>query len=166
MLITSTLGNDIYNYLAKRNTNPNNINISRNLLIDAMNYARPATDAQGKVYLENPNTNVARISYGPNGNYTRPTNKWVEDGSFVRLKNISLSYSLPGNIVSKQKIIKGVRVSIAAQNLFTITKYKGFDPEVGAYVGRDASSANQATGLDFGRYPLTPIYTINLGVNF
>jgi hypothetical protein len=131
-----------------------------------MDYARPVADAQGKVYLENPGTDVARISYGPNGNYTRPTDKWVEDGSFVRLKSVSLSYGIPERLISKQKIVKGVRLTIAGQNLYTLTKYKGFDPEVGAYVGRDAGAGNQAIGLDFGRYPLTPVYTFNLNVNF
>jgi hypothetical protein len=59
-----------------------------------------------------------------------------------------------------------VRTTIGAQNVLTFTKYTGFDPEVGAYVGRDASAGNQAIGLDFGRYPLTPVYTFNLSVNF
>lgn len=166
ILITGTFGNDIYNYLAKRNTNPNNINISRNLLIDAMNYARPYINKDGQWALENPGTNVARISYGPNGNYTRPTNKWVENGSFVRIKNISLSYNVPAGFLAKQKLIKGVRLTVGAQNIHTFTDYSGFDPEVGSYVGRDSGPGNQAIGLDFGRYPLTPIYTFNLGVNF
>jgi TonB-dependent starch-binding outer membrane protein SusC len=166
ILITGTSGNDIYNFIAKRNSNPNNINISRNLLIHAMDYARPTTDAQGKTFLENPETDVARISYGPNGNYTRPTNKWVEDGSYLRIKNISVSYSLPGNILSKLKVIKGVRFTLAGQNILTFTSYTGYDPEVGAYVGRDASATNQAIGLDYGRYPLTPVYAFNINVNF
>lgn len=166
ILLTGTFGNDIYNYLAKRNTNPNNINISRNLLIGAMDYAKPITNDQGDIVLANPNTNVARISYGPNGNYTRPTSKWVEDGSYVRIKNISLSYSIPAALLAKQKMIKGVRFTVSAQNVATFTKYTGFDPEVGSYVGRDASASNQAMGLDFGRYPLTPLFTFNLGVNF
>ena len=55
---------------------------------------------------------------------------------------------------------------VSAQNIATITGYKGYDPEVGAYVGRDASSGNQAQGVDYGRYPLTPIYTFNLLINF
>lgn len=166
ILVTGTFGNDIYNYLAKRNTNPNNINLSRNLLVHTMEYARPITNAQGETTLSNPGTDVARISYGPNGNYTRPTNKWVEDGSYVRIKNISLSYNLPEKLVAKQKAIKGIRFTVGAQNIATFTKYTGFDPEVGSYTGRDASASNQAIGLDFGRYPLTPIYTFNVGVNF
>jgi TonB-dependent starch-binding outer membrane protein SusC len=166
ILITGTFGNDIYNYLSKLNTNANNINISRNLLVHAMDYAKPGLDKQGNPILLNPGTDVPRLSYGPNGNYSRPTSKWVEDGSFVRLKNISVSYNLPAKIVAKQKIIKSMRFTVGAQNILTITGYKGYDPEVGAYVGRDASAGNQAIGLDYGRYPLTPIYTFNLGVNF
>jgi TonB-dependent starch-binding outer membrane protein SusC len=166
VLITGTFGNDVYNYLAAVNSNPNNINLSRNLLIGAMDYARPTTDANGKPALENPGSRTPRISYGPNGNYARITDKWVENGSFIRLKNVSLSYSLPNDVLSKTKIIKGARATIGAQNLFTITDYSGFDPEVGSYVGRDAGTHNQAIGLDFGRYPLTPIYTFSLSVNF
>jgi hypothetical protein len=116
--------------------------------------------------LKNPGTDVARISYGPNGNYTRPTSKWVEDGSYLRIKNISLSYNLPSTILARQKLVKGVRVTLSGQNIATLTGYTGFDPEVGSYVGRDASASNQAIGLDYGRYPLTPVYTFNIGVNF
>ncbi|MEO7584663.1 MAG: TonB-dependent receptor [Ferruginibacter sp.] len=166
ILLTATFGNDIYNYLAKQNTNANNINVSRNLMIQAMDYAKPIRNAAGELVLANPNTNVARISYGPNGNYTRPTNKWVEDGSFVRIKNISLSYNVPTSLIGRQKLIKGIRLTVGAQNVATFTDYTGFDPEVGSYVGRDSGPNNQAVGLDFGRYPLTPIYTFNLGVNF
>ncbi|MFT3702560.1 MAG: TonB-dependent receptor [Agriterribacter sp.] len=165
VLVTGTYGNDIYNYLARVNSNPNNINLSRNLLIGAMQYAKPITK-DGIAMLENPGTTVPRISYGPNGNYTNITNKWVEDGSFIRIKNISLSYNLPESILSKQTFVKGARLSVSAQNFATITKYKGFDPEVGAYVGRDAGADNQAIGLDYGRYPLTPIYSFSIGVNF
>lgn len=166
VLIIGTFGNDVYNYMARVNSNPNNINLSRNLLTHAMDYAKPFENEAGMVALENPGTDVPRISHGPNGNVSRFTNKWVEDGSFVRLKNVSLSYMLPQSLMDKQKYIRGVRLSVSAQNIATITGYKGFDPEVGAYVGRDASASNQAIGLDFGRYPLTPIYSFSIGVNF
>ena len=55
---------------------------------------------------------------------------------------------------------------VSAQNLYTLTKYTGYDPEVGAYVGNNASSSNQAIGVDNGRYPLTAVYTFNIMVNF
>ncbi|WP_207495787.1 SusC/RagA family TonB-linked outer membrane protein [Aridibaculum aurantiacum] len=168
VLITGTYGNDIYNYMASANSNPNNINLGRNLLTNALDYAKVNTDPSGKVYLANPGTRVARIIAGAdvNGNYVRNTSLFVEDGSFIRLKNVSLSYNLPTSLISRQRYVRGVRATLGAQNLATLTRYTGFDPEVGAYVGRDASSANQAIGLDFGRYPLTPIYTFTLGVNF
>jgi len=166
VMFTGTFGNDIYNYIGRVNSNPNNINLSRNLLIGAMDYARPSTDANGKPALSNPTTKVPRISYGPNGNYERITSAWVQDGSFVRLKNIALSYSVPTDWLAKTKIVKSARITVSGQNVLTFTNYKGFDPEVGAYVGRDAGTNNQAIGLDFGRYPLTPIYTFALNVNF
>ena len=131
-----------------------------------MDYAKPVINSQGEIVLANPTTDVSRISYGPNGNVTRPTSKWVEDGSFIRLKNISISYNLPASFIARQKLLKGVRFTIGAQNVATITKYTGFDPEVGSYVGRETSATNQAIGLDYGRYPLTPVYTFNLGINF
>jgi len=166
VLITGTYGNDIYNYLAKQNTNPNNINLSRNLLIHATDYARPIIDKDGNPILENPGTNVSRISYGPNANNSRPTSKWVEDGSYIKIKNISLSYSLPTSLISKQRAVKGIRATVGIQNVATITGYSGFDPEVGSYIGRDTSPTNQAIGLDYGRYPLTPVYAFSLNVNF
>ncbi len=166
LLFTSTYGNDIYNYLAKLNTNTNHLNLSRNMMVHAMNYAKPVTNDNGEVVLANPDTDVPRISNGPNGNFTRHTDKWVEDGSFIRLKNITLTYNVPSSFMNKQKVVKGARFSIGAQNVWTLTRYSGFDPEVGAYVSRDASPGNQAIGLDFGRYPLTPVYTFSLGLDF
>jgi hypothetical protein len=90
----------------------------------------------------------------------------VEDGSFLRLKNVSLTYSIPTSLVSKQRIVRAARLGFSAQNLFTLTKYKGYDPEVGAYVGKGVDNGNQALGLDYGRYPLTRLYTFSLGVDF
>ncbi len=168
ILITGTYGNDIYNFTAWENSNPNNINLGRNMMIHALDYAKLSTDDNGKPMLMNPGTDVPRIISGAdvNGNFARQTSKWVEDGSYLRLKNVSLSYTLPSSLVSKTKIVKGIKASVGAQNIATITKYKGFDPEVGAYVGANTYTNNQAIGLDYGRYPLTPIYTFSLNVNF
>jgi len=168
ILLTATLGNDIYNFIAWENSNPNNINLGRNMMTSTLNYAKLGVDANGKAYVLNPASNVPRIITGAdvNGTYARITDKYVEDGSYLRLKNVSLSYNVPQSLVKRQKILRGVRATVGIQNLATITNYSGFDPEVGAYVGRDASTANQAIGLDYGRYPLTPIYTFSLNVNF
>ncbi|AHM60887.1 TonB-dependent receptor plug [Flammeovirgaceae bacterium 311] len=171
ILITSTYGNDIYNMVRYQNSQPNNINVGRNLLIGAFDYARVAYAEddvdQANPYLLNPGTTVARMApTDENDNYNRHTNKYVEDGSFIRLKNISLNYNLPSSIVGRQNVIKGARLGVSAQNVATLTNYSGYDPEVGAYVGGNASADNQAMGVDNGRYPLTPVYTLSLGIDF
>jgi hypothetical protein len=101
-----------------------------------------------------------------NGNGLRITDKFVEDGSYVRIKNVTLSYAIPNAMIDKQKIVRSVRLQVGVQNLATFTNYTGYDPEVGAYVGKDASEDNQALGLDYGRYPITPVYTFGVNVDF
>lgn len=167
VLIFFSYGNDVYNYIRNQNSNPNNINLGRNMFLGAFDYAKVAVDDQGDPYLENPGTIVARMSGGnKNNNFDRHTDKYVEDGSYVRLKNVSLNYNLPASLLSKTKFVKGARVGVSAQNVLTITGYSGYDPEVGSYVGPNASQANAAVGVDYGRYPLTPVYSVNVGIDF
>jgi len=171
VLITSTLGNDIYNYLRSENTNPNNINLGRNLFVDAFNYANVAYNDDDpdhlRPYLTNPGTNVARMSGGnKNNNFERHTDKFVEDGSFVRLKNVTLNYNLPTSLLQKLRYIKGARVGVSAQNVATITGYTGYDPEVGSHVGGLENPNSAAIGVDYGRYPLTSVYSVNIGIDF
>jgi TonB-linked SusC/RagA family outer membrane protein len=166
VLLTFTQGNDIYNRLAMQNSKTNEVWSSRNLLINAFNYAKPVTNPDGSVTLENPNTNIPRITDTDlNGNWNRFSTRWMEDGSFIRVKNISLSYRLPKTLMSKTKYLKDIRLSLSAQNMLTFTKYKGYDPEVGAYVGQNVYNDSQTIGVDAGHYPLTPIYTFTVNVN-
>ena len=168
ILITGTSGNDIYNMLGMVNSKATRFYVSRNLMVGVMDYAK-LIDQNGKIVISNAGTNVPRITGAqiPNdNNYNVLSSKWVEDGSFLRLKNISLSYNIPPSIISKQNIIKGAKITAGVQNLVTFTKYSGYDPEVGASVGANVSFGNQAIGLDYGRYPLTPIYSFSLGINF
>ncbi|HEY0354635.1 MAG TPA: TonB-dependent receptor [Flavisolibacter sp.] len=169
ILFTGSYGNDIYNYIAAEASNPNNINLSRNLLVASMDYARLTTNGSGLPALSNPDTDIPRISSNQianDNNYGRISTRFVEDGSYLRLKNVSLTYNLPSRLIGYTKVIKGLKATIGAQNLATITGYKGYDPEVGAYVGQGSSSQNQAIGIDFGRYPLTRMYTATISVNF
>ncbi|CAN5880893.1 hypothetical protein BH24BAC1_BH24BAC1_09220 [soil metagenome] len=62
-------------------------------------------------------------------------------------------------------MVQGARVAFGVQNLYTLTRYKGFDPEVGAYVGRDVQAGNQSIGVDFGRYPITRMYNFTVGID-
>jgi hypothetical protein len=137
------------------------------MFTEAFDYARVATNEQGQPYLLNPETRVNRLSSSSaNGNYDRLTDKYLEDGSYVRLKNISVTYQIPSTFIGRQKVVKGVRVGASVQNAFTITGYSGYDPEVGSYVGPNAAQAQGFAGVDYGRYPLTPVYTFNIGVEF
>jgi len=169
ILIIGSHGNDVYNYIAAAASNPNNINLSRNLLTNAMSYAKLGEDGSGNPQLVNPETSVPRISnnqISSDNNYAKITSRFVEDGSYLRLKNVSLSYNFPAKLLGYTKVIKGIKATMGAQNLYTLTHYKGYDPEVGAYVGTGSSSANQAIGIDFGRYPLTRMYNVAVSVNF
>lgn len=167
VLVTFTYGNDVYNFIRSENTNPNNINLGRNMFIEAFDYARIGEDAEGNAIVENPGTRIPRMSGGnKNNNFDRHTDKWVEDGSYLRLKNVTLSYTLPSDLVDKARVLERVRIGVSAQNLFTLTDYSGYDPEIGAYVGPNADTYNAAIGVDYGRYPITPIYSFNIGIEF
>jgi TonB-linked SusC/RagA family outer membrane protein len=169
ILVTGSFGNDVYNYIAAEASNPNNINLSRNLLVKSMEYAKLTTNASGAPVLSNPGTRVPRISnnqVSADNNFGRITDRFLEDGSYVRLKNISLTYNVPASVIGYTKVIKGLRATIGVQNIYTWTNYSGYDPEVGAYVGQGSAGNNQAIGIDFGRYPITPMYTATVNVNF
>jgi len=85
----------------------------------------------------------------PNKN-TRQSDRYIEDGSYLRIKNVTLGYSLPLPMIKKAQL-STARFFISAQNLLTITKYKGFDPEIGT------------SGIDNNVYPVTR--TISIGFN-
>lgn len=113
----------------------------------------------------NTNTNVPRaVSSDPNQN-ARPSTRFLEDGSYLRLKNIMLSYNIPAK--SLQSITKGVvsnfRIYVSAQNILTFTKYTGFDPEVG---NRAPGSSSLTNGIDYAVYPQPKAYNIGINVNF
>lgn len=97
----------------------------------------------------------------------RNSSYWVEDGSFVRLRNVVLGYTIAKGVVSKAGMSK-LRIYLQAQNLFTWTKYSGMDPDVtvanmiyGNEPGRDL-----VTGIDYGRYPLARQFIIGLNIEF
>jgi TonB-linked SusC/RagA family outer membrane protein len=99
---------------------------------------------------DNTNTDMPRaVSGDPNGN-TRVSDRFVEDGSYLRLKNFSIGYTVPSDVLlgfAKGSISK-VRVYVSSQNLFTITKYSGYDPEIGA-----RNNAALVSGIDYGQFP-------------
>jgi TonB-linked SusC/RagA family outer membrane protein len=91
-------------------------------------------------------------------NGAQPSSRFIYEGSFVRLRNVTLSYTIPRNIISKIKM-SNARIFVTGQNLLTFTKYKGWDPEVNA----DDVVSNIAQGYDF--YSAPQARTITFGVN-
>jgi TonB-linked SusC/RagA family outer membrane protein len=113
----------------------------------------------------NTKTDVPRaISSDPNQN-ARPSTRFLEDGSYLRLKNIMLSYNIPDK--SLQSLTKGVvktfRIYVSAQNILTFTKYTGYDPEVG---NRAPGSSSLTNGIDYAVYPQPKAYQIGINANF
>jgi hypothetical protein len=73
---------------------------------------------------------------------------YVEDASFIRLKNVTLSYTLSSAIMQKIKNIEGIKMYLSGENLYTITKYSGYDPEVNSF-----GKSNLSLATDLGSYP-------------
>lgn len=94
----------------------------------------------------------------------RMSTRWIEDGSFVRLKNISLGYTLPAPLLEDVNL-RSVRVYVSAQNLLTFTNYQGVDPEVAYQGGGDRRrNSNVQNGLDYGSYPNAQSFTFGINV--
>lgn len=96
------------------------------------------------------------------------SSRWVEDGSYVRLKNLALGYTVPKSVLDKIKV-RSLRVYVSAQNLLTFTNYSGLDPEA-AYQnegdGTNNGDSNRNLGLDYGSYPNVKTYTVGLNLGF
>jgi len=78
----------------------------------------------------------------------------VENGSYLRLKNISIGYTLPTGVAQDltKGTLKKLRVYVSAQNLFTITKYSGYDPEIGSRY-QNSPGNTLINGIDYGQFP-------------
>lgn len=113
------------------------------------------------VKVKNPDAGLPRPSlYGDPNDNDRISDRYIEDGSYLRVKNISLGYTFPKKMLSKAKI-ESLRLYTNIQNLWTITGYSGYDPEVGV----STTSAN-VYGLDNGRYPSPTAYSVGVNVTF
>ncbi|MGK7392343.1 MAG: SusC/RagA family TonB-linked outer membrane protein [Candidatus Cyclobacteriaceae bacterium M2_1C_046] len=132
ILIAGQTGNEIYRTYERQDV----IN---------MNYTTEWLDRWSE---SNPSGSYPRVTTGANPNNS-PSDFYVEDGSYARLRNVQIGYSLPSDLLDKAKI-KKLRVYFSADNLVTLTGYSGFDPEIGAINYNVAAS-----GIDRGFYPQT-----------
>ncbi|WP_108809220.1 SusC/RagA family TonB-linked outer membrane protein [Aquimarina spinulae] len=106
---------------------------------------------------QNTNTDIPRNAFGDPNNNIRPSSYFLEDGSYLRLKNLQIGYSIPESAISKIPVSR-IRVYATANNLFTITDYSGFDPGLG-----NGGTFNR--GVDRGFYPLTRSFIFGINVS-
>jgi len=112
------------------------------------------------IVLANPGTDIPRYATNDFNSNKRMSDRYIEDGSYLRIQNLTLGYTLPNKWISKAKISR-LRMYVNAQNVYTFTKYSGYDPEIGAY-NQDPRVQN----VDMGRYPSPRIVTFGLDINF
>ncbi|WP_245547690.1 SusC/RagA family TonB-linked outer membrane protein [Galbibacter orientalis] len=124
-------------------------------------YAYKQGTHQDLVYqwtVNNPTSNIPADRGRDNANYRGYTDFWLQDGSFARLKNITLGYTMPKKWSDKLNI-NMLRFYLAADNLLTITNYDGFDPEIG-------NDGLNTRGIDAGVYPISSIYRAGIEFKF
>jgi len=97
-----------------------------------------------------------RATYG--GNNYEPSDKFVQDGSFTRLRNVTLGYTLP-SAITKKIAINQLRIYIKGSNIYTLAKFTGYTPEIGSL---DVLS----NGIDYGTYPVTSVYSFGINLTF
>ncbi|WP_276879058.1 TonB-dependent receptor [Bacteroides heparinolyticus] len=145
MQFGGTIGNDIFNAMRLYTYSLTDItNKDRALL----NYWTPT----------NTNTNIPRLSAADYNNNNRLSDRYVENGSYLRLRNVQIGYTLPSSLV-KKVMLQNVRIHLSGQNLFTISDYSGIDPEVG-------QSTSLSRGIDYGIYPQSRIITGGINITF
>lgn len=151
IFIQGTYGNDIYN-ISRMETEG---------MYDAKNQSTAVLDRWRR---------PGMVTYMPRAVATKEnlltSTRFVEDGSYLRLKTLTLSYNFTGQWLDKINILR-LQPYITAQNLLTLTKYKGFDPEVSQYANSgDRRESAIVQGIDYGTYPQSKSFIIGLNVEF
>jgi TonB-linked SusC/RagA family outer membrane protein len=160
IFFSGSYGNKVLNQLALSQNNPKN---NTNYFTGILDYARVAMiDPNGSTtdytnyHVTNPNTTIVGLRNDDTNENRRMTNIALEDGSFIRCKNITLGYNFPKGILQKVHV-SSARFYANVSNAFIITKYTGMDPEIG---GWDPLQ----TGYDGGYYPQSRVYTFGFNV--
>ena len=165
--LSGSYGNDVYNVLRQTKTNPagwgNKMAYVANCAKIAMYDPEGSLSDISNVYISNAGTaecwRIEPSGGGQNSN-NRISSAFVEDGSYIRLKSLSFAWNLPKRWIQKVGV-DWCQVYVNAQNLFTITGYNGYDPEIGAQ-----GQSVILQGLDNGRYPSQRIYNFGVKLNF
>lgn len=180
IFINGSYGNKVLNYMKMKLTHMNST--WTNQLADVLNcttlsaidpnkdYSAGVDRGDGQLvwnwYDDITNVRIAHAGSLPRASIMDPndndriSDRYIEDGSYIRLKNITLGYTFPKKMVSKIGL-ESLRLQVNIQNLLTITGYDGYDPEIGA-----STASNNVMGLDNGRYPSPTTYSFGLNVSF
>lgn len=134
-MVDFTYGNDVFNY--------------QRMVLESMNgYYNQTTAVKGRWMQEGQITDIPRAVYGQHENHAF-SSRWIEDGSYIKLRNVTLAYDIPTG-----KLRSAINVYVSANNLFTATRYLGYDPEVGL------------SGIDYGNIPVSRNVMVGLKVRF
>ena len=147
-LIQGVFGADVYNMVRRRTESFEGFGNQSTSILESYTPLEPST------------TVPRAIAADPNGNATRISSRFVEDGTFVRLKNVAVGYTFPRTL-TKKLAMDNLRIYVSGQNLVTITDYSGFDPEVGSF-----NQNPLINNVDNGRYPISRAFTFGLNANF
>ena len=174
LFINGSVGNKVMNYMSINLTHMNSLWVNQLDKINDRAKLAPIDptiiysdgtqwyDHIENVRVINPETGLPRATLNDPNDNDRISDRYIEDGSYVRLKNITLGYTFPKKWIQKVGI-ENLRVYANIQNLLTITDYSGYDPEVGAST---ADSKGYTYGIDNGRYPSPTVYSFGLNVSF
>lgn len=160
IFFSGSVGNKVYNQLPIKQNNPQN---NTNYFTGVLNYARTALinpngdpNNVNNVYVTNPNTTIVGLRNDNTNENLRPSNLSIEDGSFIRCKNITLGYTIPEKLMEKIGM-HSLRLYFNVSNAFIITKYTGMDPEIGSWNPLQS-------GWDNGYYPQSRVFTFGLNL--
>ncbi len=168
IFINGSVGGKVGNYMKKKLTHMNSA--WTNQLADVNNRAILSPkdgnttgnwyDNIATVFVSNPAASMPRASINDPNDNDAWSSRYIEDGSYVRLKSITLGYTFDQKLISRIGLTN-LRLTLNATNLFTITGYSGYDPEVGL-----STQSSNVFGLDNGRYPSPTAVTFGLNLSF
>ncbi len=141
-LVIGTYGNDVFNGIRRRDLN--NTNLSADML--------------DRWTGEGTSNTIPRFTFSDRNNNNRISDLYIEDASFVRLKNIQIGYTIPARVLNRIHA-RNFRIYISAENLITLTRYSGADPEIGALSSFDI-------GIDRGIYPQARTFRLGTSISF
>ena len=141
-LVIGSYGNDVFNGIRRRDLNNTNL----------------STDMLDRWTGEGTSNTIPRFTFSDTNQNNRISDLYIEDASFVRLRNIQLGYTLPSSLLNRIKA-RSWRIYVSAENLFTLTGYSGADPEIGALSSFDI-------GIDRGVYPHARTFRLGTSITF